>query len=101
MTEQEFTTKEFCQERSGHISESVDKLGKQLDKHCGHIDITFAEIFRLLKEQNSKSAYNQGVADTLKKNLNKGLTKKTLVAIIAGINAGLLTIVEIIKAIIR
>jgi len=88
----EFVTKEFCQERSRNISDSVEKLGIQLEKHCSHIDMTFAEIFKRINERNSKDSYNQWVADTVK--LQKTLSTKKLVAIIAAVSGIVTSLIE-------
>lgn len=102
MTEpsKDFVTKDLCEERTRNICNSVDAMKNEIEKHRTHIDLTCAEIFRMLKEQNNVNAYNRGVTDTLKKR-GRVPSTKTFIAIIAGINAFLLGIVELIKALAR
>jgi len=92
MTEKDYVTKDLCDERSKHTLDAINNLDKQLEKHCSHIDMTFAEIFKRINERNSKDSYNQGVADTVK--LQKTLSTKKLVAIIAAVSGIVTALIE-------
>lgn len=99
MSDKEFVTKDLCEERSDHIIKTVDKLSTAMDKHCNSLDLTIAEIFKLIKERNNKDAYNNGFTDGNKSRVN--FSYKILVAIIAGINGFLLGLVELIKVLVK
>lgn len=95
-------TKELCEERSGNIINSVNELKKTLDTHCEHIDITFGEIFKLLKEKNNSEAYNRGVADTANKiKRASGLSTKVTIALIGLANVVCIGIIELIKILVK
>ena len=92
-------TEELCNERSSNIVKSVNDLGESLKDHRIHIDLTCAEIFKLIKDRNNEAAYNRGIADEAKR--KKGLSTKVTIALISFISAAILGILKVVEALIK